>query len=560
MSYYKVIKGVRYDKSLLDTAEAYATDSPNKQITLDAIQSLYLRAEDGLRITETERRTLRYIQENYEFTDAAKAWIEEEEIPFTPIDTRVRGVLQAEFQMEHIQWIITEADVKQQEKLSTKYTFEQALKGAIQALAFTGWGYLGLTRFTNPERNVIELIDQGKLILYPMDYQAQADAGTLAFEIPKYPILYDIQEWWIWGLELPEIPYHRFVAMIRRNADFARGHSITFMSEQPENAAIADYITKEFLQYPHMKWDIDFKEAERQEKVFENMQGWAAALLIVLDGGVYNGESSISLRDQISLEEWYTSYYDVKSIIQSYLTAATITLVPEEYTQKYEAFLSQFNQLYFDSSWYFELQIPSKPDWVVLLNKNRMTNGIDDAWNDVYFVDEFPIETRLQKIIEEEFNVPGLQWHIDIPEAERQQNTYGPEWRTLKGVLRQTLNTILKDHQGSESPFSDVASVHEEFADPESFEDEAAYRAAVTEKVREYLNTGVLHLVSEDIFSLEEDELGDVYPPHGGEKLDTYWLFQLYLPDLSDHVYWIVIPRWPGFEEEGAQPYVYGFN
>jgi hypothetical protein len=36
---------------------------------------------------------------------------------------------------------------------------------------------------------------------------------------------------------------------------------------------------------------------------------------------------------------------------------------------------------------------------------------------------------------------------------------------------------------------------------------------------------------------------------------DTNWIFSLYLPDLSDHLYWIVIDR-----ATSGDAYIYGFN
>lgn len=55
-----------------------------------------------------------------------------------------------------------------------------------------------------------------------------------------------------------------------------------------------------------------------------------------------------------------------------------------------------------------------------------------------------------------------------------------------------------------------------------------------------------LYLVSEG---------NDDLKPQWGEKVEHNWIFCLYLPHISDHLYFVVIDR------RGARaPYVYGFN
>ena len=48
----------------------------------------------------------------------------------------------------------------------------------------------------------------------------------------------------------------------------------------------------------------------------------------------------------------------------------------------------------------------------------------------------------------------------------------------------------------------------------------------------------------------------DVYwhPPEYGESIDAHWVFHLQVPSLSDHQFWVIVPR------DGTIGYVYGFN
>lgn len=47
------------------------------------------------------------------------------------------------------------------------------------------------------------------------------------------------------------------------------------------------------------------------------------------------------------------------------------------------------------------------------------------------------------------------------------------------------------------------------------------------------------------------------FQPERGESLQENWVFSLVIPSLSDHIYWIVIPKKSQTPESG---YVYGFN
>ena len=54
MAQYKIISGIRYDRSLLDFSEASTKGRGEWQISLDEIEQLFQKAADGRRITEVE--------------------------------------------------------------------------------------------------------------------------------------------------------------------------------------------------------------------------------------------------------------------------------------------------------------------------------------------------------------------------------------------------------------------------------------------------------------------------------------------------------------------------
>ncbi len=70
-SYYKVIDGVRYDRSLLEKAEASIVGQGDGRISEVDVRELWTEACDGRGVTETERETLRYIYTNFVLTSTA---------------------------------------------------------------------------------------------------------------------------------------------------------------------------------------------------------------------------------------------------------------------------------------------------------------------------------------------------------------------------------------------------------------------------------------------------------------------------------------------------------
>ena len=68
---YKTIDGIKYEKELLDLATKHTTGKGEGKLSKDEVADLFKSANDGQGITDTERGTLEYIRNNYEFTDAA---------------------------------------------------------------------------------------------------------------------------------------------------------------------------------------------------------------------------------------------------------------------------------------------------------------------------------------------------------------------------------------------------------------------------------------------------------------------------------------------------------
>ncbi|WP_027967856.1 hypothetical protein [Halomonas halocynthiae] len=68
---YVTIGGVQYEKELIDLANAHTTGQGEGKVSKDEVDDLLKSALDGQGVTDVERRTLEYIRNNFDFTDAA---------------------------------------------------------------------------------------------------------------------------------------------------------------------------------------------------------------------------------------------------------------------------------------------------------------------------------------------------------------------------------------------------------------------------------------------------------------------------------------------------------
>jgi hypothetical protein len=77
-SYYKVIDGKKYDRSLLDSADKAIEGAGDGRISVDDAKQLFSEVADGNTYTEIEKDTMSYIRDNYNFTQAANEWLRTE--------------------------------------------------------------------------------------------------------------------------------------------------------------------------------------------------------------------------------------------------------------------------------------------------------------------------------------------------------------------------------------------------------------------------------------------------------------------------------------------------
>lgn len=174
------------------------------------------------------------------------------------------------------------------------------------------------------------------------------------------------------------------------------------------------------------------------------------------------------------------------------------------------------------------------------------------TWFDAHFPPKNPTDVRaiIQKIVVEEFQMPGLEVIIEASDVQM-QSELSENKISFEQALRASLHSFLNDDKHFESPRGLVENVFELYRD--KFDTEEAWNAALTAKVREYLRESS-QLVLHPLRPLTEEET-ILAAPENGEKVQENWIFQLDLRKLSDHLYWAITDR------TGEKPtYHYGFN
>lgn len=78
MAYYKTIDGVKYDGELIELAEKLTSGAGDGRISQADAEQLFEAVKDGDSYTDIEKDTVKYLRDNYKWTDAADDWFRTE--------------------------------------------------------------------------------------------------------------------------------------------------------------------------------------------------------------------------------------------------------------------------------------------------------------------------------------------------------------------------------------------------------------------------------------------------------------------------------------------------
>ncbi|MDF1660260.1 MAG: hypothetical protein P1V97_00710 [Planctomycetota bacterium] len=77
-SYYQQIQGKKFKRSLIDMAKSCVSGKGDGRISLDDAKVLFKKAHDGSSYTQVEKDTIKYIRDNFNWTDQADGFFRKE--------------------------------------------------------------------------------------------------------------------------------------------------------------------------------------------------------------------------------------------------------------------------------------------------------------------------------------------------------------------------------------------------------------------------------------------------------------------------------------------------
>ncbi len=77
-SYYKQIDGKKYDRAMVEFCDEAVAGAGDGRISKADAEKLLELVKDGNRYSDVEKDSMKYIRENYNWTDAADEWLRTE--------------------------------------------------------------------------------------------------------------------------------------------------------------------------------------------------------------------------------------------------------------------------------------------------------------------------------------------------------------------------------------------------------------------------------------------------------------------------------------------------
>ena len=225
MSYYTFINGKKYDRSLLEAAEALVEGKTHPFITLKDAQRIEAVTLQKESIPASRRRTLWHFLSNFQWTPEAKSWFSDKLVDKpVSISETFETILEEEFQLFHINLhYLPEQIVSNQNNIEIGLTesFRAALKSFTQtnpndnSFIATIAAHFELSDPKGADKELLDNIirDQlshAELFLIP-DFPVDPEA-YFNFKLPA--LGESTKTNWVWGLLLHEMPSYYFWAVI----------------------------------------------------------------------------------------------------------------------------------------------------------------------------------------------------------------------------------------------------------------------------------------------------------------------------------------------------------
>lgn len=180
--------------------------------------------------------------------------------------------------LPQMEWLIPEDEVKQQLALVPGQNFGNVLFAALTdgiynaESSFSFHDFITQDVWVDPELGVQAYerayAQRGKLHLIPLDYKAQADAGTDSFPVPENAS-FSIDSEWGFGLEMPEkTNFKVLITVPRENTDGDAAWNTCFIDEElPLSEQVMLVIAREF-KLDGLQWSLPEEDVLKQQTQF----------------------------------------------------------------------------------------------------------------------------------------------------------------------------------------------------------------------------------------------------------------------------------------------------
>lgn len=401
MSYYRVIRGIRHDRVLLQAAEELIRSEQCRCIALLHIRKLLKKALSGDGFNSMSRRTLLFIRDHFCLTDQARDWLSRS-IPNNPdYLSAARSALDRAGlqQIELINSTFDNKDIHSQNAHSQLSFYEAVellpslLKGNDPYLyqgMIAGNQTLSSHQYgTTPQTSIA--LEAGSLYLLPDDFQRKHQERKFVYEIPKQHRETEPIETWTFGLLLeayPDIVY--FIKIPRyRNEISACSIQGLYRSHLNVRDKLIQMIDRH-LEQSSLKIFAEAEEIERQEAL--DRRAFEEALFYTILIGLSNPENDgfQHLLQQVGELEPGDAITTAK--IKEYLNVSHLHLVPLDLEERKLSGTLPYpipdwvDQESILSDWTFVMEFPGKSKWRLLLNFPRFTSDKSlRAWSTAYY-------------------------------------------------------------------------------------------------------------------------------------------------------------------------------
>ncbi|MEL6253308.1 MAG: hypothetical protein AAFR87_14955 [Bacteroidota bacterium] len=219
-SYYKVIDGLRYDRKVLNEADRLVEGKGDGRISKEDAELLLPLFGDFGDITIVEERTLKYLQENYNWTSAAEEYFLKGFDPISKqssVEGALTHIVRSEFGLKQMGFAYFKTEALQQmldyeNKVSLPDALQKALFNLLNTNEELSFGDMVPKYTSDPLKTFLE---GGRLVLLPGDMSSEKTFPNF----PSPPRGESLQQNWIFGLELFDMTDDIFWIIVPRNGE-----------------------------------------------------------------------------------------------------------------------------------------------------------------------------------------------------------------------------------------------------------------------------------------------------------------------------------------------------